>query len=231
VGLLHLHHVRLEALNARANQAFIEAVARFAQEATRFDQVQLAPDARRQMNLLKLSLVLVTPQDPQKARALTEIAASIEGAYGRGKWCPDENGDATSPRTDRAAAAQGCLDVEAITEIMAKNRDPQRLREVWEGWHTIAPAMKTDYAPFVELANEGARELGFADTGAMWRARYEMTPEEFTRELDRLWEQVRPLYLSLHAYVRMKLRERYGEQVPADGPLPAHLTGNIWAQD
>jgi peptidyl-dipeptidase A len=91
--------------------------------------------------------------------------------------------------------------------------------------------MKKDYARFVELANKGARELGFADTGAMWRAKYDMPPDEFTRELDRLWEQVRPLYLSLHAYVRLKLREKYGEQVPDDGPLPAHLLGNIWAQD
>ena len=58
-----------------------------------------------------------------------------------------------------------------------------------------------------------------------------MTPEEFARELDRLWEQVRPLYVSLHAYVRAKLREKYGEGVAsADGPIPAHLLGNLWAQ-
>jgi peptidyl-dipeptidase A len=114
---------------------------------------------------------------------------------------------------------------------MAQSRDPKRLREVWEGWHTISPPIKKDFVRYVELANEGARELGFADTGAMWRAKYDMSADEFTKELDRLWEQVRPLYVSLHAYVRMKLRQKYGEQVPARGPLPAHLTGNIWAQD
>ena len=48
------------------------------------------------------------------------------------------------------------------------------------------------------------------------------------RELDRLWEQVRPLYLQLHAYVRWKLREKYGYQVvPASGPIPADLLGNM----
>jgi peptidyl-dipeptidase A len=73
--------------------------------------------------------------------------------------------------------------------------------------------------------------MGFSDTGAMWRSKYDMAPEEFTQELDRLWEQVRPLYVSLHAYTRMKLREKYGDVVPADGPIPAHLLGNIWAQD
>ena len=222
-----------EALNARANQQFIEAVAKFAKDATRFDQLELPADQRRQLNLLKLSLVLVTPGDPKEAEELTRIAAAMEGAYGKGKWC---KGEAVVPPTPRPAPTvpekdDDCLDVEAITEIMAANRDATRLREVWEGWHTIAPPLKKDYVRFVELANKGARELGFADTGAMWRSKYDMPPDEFTKELDRLWEQVRPLYNSLHAYVRMKLRERYGDQIPANGPLPAHLTGNIWAQD
>jgi peptidyl-dipeptidase A len=209
-----------EALNARANQEYIEAVAKYAKDATRFDNVQLPDAERRQLDLLKLSLVLVTPADPKKAEELTRIAAAMEGAYGKGKWCSPAAGD-----------EDGCLDVEEITEIMASNRDPKRLREVWEGWHTIAPPIKKDFVRYAELANEGARELGFKDTGAMWRSKYDMPPDEFSKEVDRLWEQVRPLYLSLHAYVRMKLRQRYGDQIPANGPIPAHLTGNIWAQD
>lgn len=208
-----------QAIAARANQAFIEAVARYAREATRFDGVELPPDARRQLELLKVMLVTATPSDSKEAEELTNLTASMEATYGRGTWCADPSKRET------------CLDIEQITDIMASSRDPQRLREVWEGWHTIAIPMKGDYARFVELANKGARELGFADTGAMWRAKYDMPPEAFTRELDRLWEQVRPLYVSLHAYVRMKLRQRYGDIVPADGPIPAHLLGNIWAQD
>jgi len=96
---------------------------------------------------------------------------------------------------------------------MATTRDEKLLREAWEGWHTIAPPMRKDYARFVELSNKGASELGFADTGAMWRAKYDMPPDDFTKELDRLWDQVRPLYLELHAYVRMKLRAKYGDAV------------------
>jgi peptidyl-dipeptidase A len=42
---------------------------------------------------------------------------------------------------------------------------------------------------------------------------------------------LRPLYVSLHAYVRWKLREKYGDAVAANGPMPAHLLGNMWAQD
>jgi peptidyl-dipeptidase A len=205
-----------EALNARANQHFIEAVARYAKDATKFDRVTLPDDLRRQLNLLKLSLVMVTPGDPKEAEELTRIAASMEGAYGRGKWC--ERPDA-------------CLDVEQITKIMAENRDAAGLKAVWEGWHSIAPPIKKDYVRFVELANKGAKELGFADTGALWRAKYDMPPDDFTKELDRLWEQVRPLYISLHAYVRMKLRAKYGAAIPDKGPIPAHLLGNIWAQE
>lgn len=227
-----------EALSARANQTYIEAVARYAKEAARFDNVALAPDERRQLNLLKLSLVIVTPSEPKEAEELTKIAAGMEGVYGRGKWCPGAEGPSqpgpAGPRgggSSDPARTDGCLDVEAITDIMATSRDEARLRQVWEGWHTIAPPMKKDYARYVELANKGARELGFVDTGAMWRAKYDMPPDAFSAELDRLWEQVRPLYVSLHAYVRMKLHERYGDVVPESGPIPAHLTGNIWAQD
>jgi peptidyl-dipeptidase A len=143
----------------------------------------------------------------------------MDGMYGRGKYCPDEG------------KPQDCLDIEQITEIMASSRDARRLREVREGWHTISVPMRKDYQRFAELSNKGARELGFPDTGAMWRSKYDMPPEAFIKEMDRLWEQVRPLYLSLHAYVRMKLRERYGDLISEKGPLPAHLLGNIWAQD
>src|SRR5262245_21079700 len=208
-----------EALSAKAEQAYIDAVARFAKEAPRYDHVVVPEDQRRQLNLLKLSLVLVTPSDAKDSQELTRIAARLETSYGKGKWCTDGG----QPDT--------CLNVDDITKTMATVRDEKRLREVWEGWHTIAPPMRNDYARFVELSNKGARELGFADTGAMWRANYDMPADDFTKEVDRLWDQVRPLYLALHAYVRMKLHDKYGDVVPANGPIPAHLLGNIWAQD
>ncbi len=74
--------------------------------------------------------------------------------------------------------------------------------------------------------------MGFADVGAMWRSNYDMPPDDFAKEMDRLWLQVRPLYVSLHAYVRWKLAEKYGKDVVAeDQPIPAHLLGNMWSQD
>jgi len=208
-----------EALSARANQLAIDAAARFAKEAVKFDKVGVPTEQRRQLNLLKVGLVMATPADPKESEELTKTMARLESAYGKGKWCPDQN------------KPDGCKTIDDVTKVMATSRNEKELRAAWEGWHTISPPMRGDYTRFVTLSNKGAKELGFADTGAMWRAKYDMTPDEFMKELDRLWDQVRPLYLKLHAYTRLKLREKYGDIVPANGPIPAHLLGNIWAQD
>jgi peptidyl-dipeptidase A len=208
-----------EALSARANQEYADTNARFAKEATRFDKVDVPADQRRQLNVLKVSLVLAPPSDAKLSEELSKIMARLESTYGKGKWCPDP------------AKPDSCKNIDDVTRIMATSRNDKELRAAWEGWHTIAPPMRKDYQRFVELSNVGAKELGFADTGAMWRAKYDMPPDDFTKELDRLWLQVRPLYLKLHAYARMKLRAKYGDAVPANGPIPAHLLGNIWAQE
>ncbi|MEP7132030.1 MAG: M2 family metallopeptidase [Acidobacteriota bacterium] len=206
-----------EILAARANERVITASAVYAKKAARYDGARLPEDVARKIRLLKNSLTLAAPSDPKESEELTRIVASLEGAYGKGKYCP--NG------TDK------CLDLEDITRILATSRDPKQIEDVWRGWHTVSVPMRKDFARYVELANKGARELGFEDTGAMWRSKYDMPPAEFARELDRLWDQVRPLYVSLHAYVRWKLKEKYGDAVPASGPIPAHLLGNMWAQD
>jgi len=208
-----------EAIAARANQDLSDANARLAKEATKFDKVAAPADQRRELLLLKTSLVLTPPSDAKESEELSKIMARLESTYGKGKWCPDP------------AKPDACRNIDDITKILATSRSEKELRAAWEGWHSIAPPMRKDYQRFVELSNKGARELGFADTGAMWRGKYDMPADDFTRELDRLWGQVRPLYLKLHAYVRMKLRQKYGDAVPADGPMPAHLLGNIWAQD
>jgi len=205
-----------EALAAKANQRAISAAVDYAKKTPRYDRLRLPEDLARKMKLLKLSLTLATPADPGEAEELTRIAASMEGAYGKGKWCP--------PGKDT------CLDIEDLTRLMAASRDANELRDAWVGWHAIARPIRKDFVRYVELSNQGARQLGFPDNGAMWRSKYDMPPDDFARELDRLWEQVRPLYVKLHAYVRMKLREKYGDAVPASGPIPAHLLGNMWAQ-
>ena len=209
-----------EALTADANEAAINVTKKLARAAVRFDKVNLPPDTRRKMYLLKNALTVATPADAKESSELTKLLSGMEGTYGRGKYCRDNPADKGK-----------CLDITAIEDIMAQSRDPKELLDIWKGWHTIGKPMRKDYQRFVELSNKGAREMGFADSGAMWRAKYDMPPDEFAKELDRLWEQVRPLYVSLHAYVRTRLREKYGDDaVSANGPLPAHLLGNLWQQ-
>jgi peptidyl-dipeptidase A len=151
---------------------------------------------------------------------MARIASELEATYGSGKYCPPgKSGDA-------------CLDINEITNIMRTSRDPKQLLDVWQGWHTVGPPMRDKYTRFVSLMNQGARDLGYADVGTMWRSKYDMPPDAFAAEVDRLWGQVKPLYDSLHCYVRTNLNKKYGDKVvPLDQPIPAHLLGNIWAQE
>ncbi len=206
-----------ELLAAKANERRIAAAVDFAKKAATFDGLKVPEDTARKLKLLKLSLTVAAPKDPAEAQELTRILTSMEAAYGRGKYCPK--------------GPDSCLDLEQIGNRMAESRDASELLDLWRGWHAIAPPLRPEFERYVTLANKGARELGFGDTGSMWREKYDMDPDAFAKELDRLWEQVRPLYLSLHAYVRHRLRKIYGDAVvPERGPIPAHLVGNMWAQ-
>jgi peptidyl-dipeptidase A len=206
-----------EAIDAKIDERAINAQVAYAKDATRFEGLSLDAATARKLKLLKTSLTLATPKDPKQSEELTRITAGLEGTYGKGKYCP--------------SGPASCQDIEQLTKVMAESRDPKQLLDAWTGWHAISRPMRPDFARYVELANQGAKELGFQDNGAMWRAKYDMPPDDFAKELDRLWDQVRPLYLSLHAYVRSRLHEKYGDLVPAGGPIPAHLLGNLWAQD
>jgi len=207
-----------EEKSANANKELIAATTELAEQATKFEGLELSADTQRKMKLLKLSLTLPAPKNPAEREELTKIAASMEGDYGKGKYCPD--GDKGK-----------CLDITALEEIMGTSRDPEKLKQTWIGWHQIAPPYRKNYERFVELSNKGAKEMGFKDTGALWRSKYDMDPDAFAAEMERLWQQVKPLYDSLYTYTRRKLSEKYGKDIVAtDKPIPAHLLGNMWAQ-
>ena len=206
-----------EALAADAIDQITAATTELVEQAKRFEGLDMPPDLARKFKLLKLALVAPAPKDPALRKEMTQIGTSLDADYGKGKYCrtPDN-----------------CLDISTIENIMASSRNPEELKDVWLGWHKIGAPMRPRYARFVELSNQGAREMGFKDTGALWRSNYDMPPDAFSADLERLWQQVRPLYMSLHTYVRAKLVQKYGPQVvPPDGPIPAHLLGNPWAQE
>jgi peptidyl-dipeptidase A len=206
-----------EVLSALANERLITATAALAKQAERYRGVAVPPDVARKLRKIRLSLDLAAPDDPKKSAELTRLWAGLDAAYGKGRAC--------------LPGAKDCLTLEQASRTLATSRDPKELLAVWKAWHAVGAPMRADYARFVVLANEGAKELGFADTGAMWRSKYDMPADVFAKELDRLWEEVKPFYVALHAYARAKLRETYGAAVPERGPIPAHLLGNMWAQE
>ena len=201
---------------ASASEEFAKWHGGMVQQALQYDDQDLLATTRRAIDLLKLGTALPTPSDPEKRKELTRIATELEGMYGAGQYCKGDD----------------CKSLPELEDVIFESRDYDELQEAWTGWRTVAPPMRDKYERYVELVNEGANELGYGDLGEMWRAGFDMTPAEFQDEATRLWTQVEPLYKELHCAVRAKLGERYGtDKVPQDGPIPAHLLGNMWSQE
>jgi peptidyl-dipeptidase A len=215
-----------EALSASGTEASMEYLNRTIKASLRFDGVKLPEDLSRQLLLLKLaSAPLPAPSDAKERQELAEIAAWMQGAYGKGKYCPDRLKDEKDPK-------KRCLSLDDLSHTLSKSRKSDELLEAWKGWHSISPPMRAKYERYVELGNKGAKEVGFSDLGALWKSGYDMSPEAFEAETDRLWSQVKPLYDELHCYVRSKLRKAYGKDLVGEkAPIPAHLLGNMWAQE
>ncbi len=206
-----------EIISAEAQDEITAVTTDLVEKSKRFDGLQMPPELSRKFMLLRLALSAPAPKDPVLRKEMTQIATSLDADYGKGKYCPKPD---------------ECLDITTIETKMAESRDPKELQDLWAGWHKVGVPMRQRYSRFVELSNQGAREMGFKDVGAMWRSGYDMPPDEFSADLERLWNQVRPLYLSLHTYVRSRLVQHYGPNVvPPSGPIPADLLGNPWAQE
>ena len=203
-------------LEAKAGAEQNDMATRLAKQAARYNSVKVDGVTRRKLDLLKRSLVLPAPDRPGAADALATIASRLDSTYSTGKF--SYNGK--------------ILTLNDAEDILATSRDPAVTKAVWEGWRTISPPMRKDYADLIGMANEGSRSLGYKDTGALWRSGYDMNPDAFAKETDRLWTQVQPFYKNLHCYVRARLNEKYGDLVqPRTGPIRADLLGNMWAQE
>ena len=208
-----------ERLLAQAEEALMAFMSQKVAQARALAKQTLDGPLARKVKLLFVSMTIPAPSDPTQRERLAQISTDLQSTYGKGAWCPEGTKGA-------------CRDLGALSATLATSRDPKALLDAWRGWRTISVPMRAPFAEYVRLMNAGARELGFADTGALWRSKYDMPPKDMAAEVDRLWGQVRPLYEQLHCYVRGKLSAHYGKGVvPPTGPLPAHVLGNMWAQD
>jgi peptidyl-dipeptidase A len=207
-----------EFLAARTEEQFTAAKVEITSQAASFIGIEgLDYDTDRKLKLLRNDVVTAAPVDAARMAEQAEIGTKLKGLFGRGSYCREDG---------------ACLSLGELEGIMASSRNPEELLEIWSGWRTVSPPMKDLYTRQVELANQGAAEMGFSDQGSMWRSAYDMDPAEFPGELDRVWAQVGPLYEALHCHVRARLQEKYGSEiVPPGAPIPAHLLGNMWAQN
>jgi peptidyl-dipeptidase A len=205
-----------EWLAADADNAYTAEAARLAHEARKYDKLQLPADLKRKFLALKLTVVSPAPPDPKEQKELSDTKVWLDSTYGKGKHC---------------VAPDKCRTLNDLEDVLRDSRDPKELLDAWAGWRTISTTMRPRYVRFVELSNKGSRDLGFKDTADLWRSGYDMKPEQFSSEVDRLYLQLKPLYESLHAYVRRRLLEKYGKDVVGDdGLIPQQLTGNMWGQ-
>ena len=208
-----------DAMASRINAVGTEKSVKYALEAAKYMNVAgLSADTKRKLDILRTGIVLPAPTTPGAATELNTIATDLQSQYGKGRGTLDGKEISGS-------------DIEAAMGDL--KHTPAQFAEMWTSWHDkVGAPMKDDYAKMVGIANAGAKELGFADTGAMWRSGYDMPPEEFAKVTEQIWNDMKPLYMALHTYVRSKLNEKYGDAVqPKTGPIRADLLGNMWAQE
>jgi peptidyl-dipeptidase A len=213
-----------DAIAADDQTELLEYATKAMRAARRFDKVKVDEDTRRALHLIKLGDP--APQDRKSLEELTSAMSKMSSAYGKKKVCDD-----WSKKSSYDADKDGCLDLEEMTELLATSQSADDQLKAWKGWHTIGADIKPLYVRFVELTNKGAQQGGYKNTGEAWRSGYDMKPEEFEKEMERLWQQVKPLYEDLQCFMGHKLEEIYPGTKNEKGLLPAHLLGNMWAQD
>jgi peptidyl-dipeptidase A len=209
-----------EAATAKASETLSVEITKMVKTARKFEPVlaKLDADTRRQVTLLKFQ-AQPSPDDPKQAKELAELAAKMDSEYGKGV-CKTANGK------------ESCEDIEHWSKLLQKERNPEKLTATWKTWYDEVGHKERDmFARYVELANAGARGIGFKDVAAIWKSGYDMPEAEFAATTDKLWTQVKPLYDQLHCYTRRKLNQMYGDKVVSKtGPIPSQLLGNMWAQ-
>jgi peptidyl-dipeptidase A len=210
-------NVDTQFIKAKATERNLEYLGKAVEEAKKFEGQPMSPASKRALWLLKFRMSAPSPDDPAKRTEFSNLLAAMLAKYGSGKYCPQ--------------GPESCRDETQLKAVLESSRNYDELLDAWTGWHSTARGLRADYARYVDLANEGARGFGFDDLGVMWRSNYDMSATEFQHEAARLYGQVQPLYKELHCYARNKLQQKYGaDKVPSGKPIPAHLLGNMWAQ-
>ena len=185
----------------------------FSKRAARYSNITVDAVTRRKLDKIKLGAALLPPDRPNAAEEMAELTTRLDSSF-----------------ATLAVPWQGkSLPRDEAEEVIGKLRDPGELETLWTAMSTNLPPMRKGFEQVVALSNQGARTLGFKDTGEMWRSAYDMPPAEFAALVERLWKQVEPLYKNLHCYRRARLSDTFGNSVqPRTGPIRQHLLAPKW---
>ncbi len=204
-----------EIMAAAAETKVAEYMTKTIKESLALNISQLSKEQARMLHLLRVAQIIPAPNDEANAKELARLQSAMTSAYGKAQYCPTKN---------------NCKNIDQLSKIIATSREYETLKEAWQGWHDTAKDMRKNYASYVAIANQGAKDIGFSDVGELWRSSYDQDPKDFEADIERLWSELKPFYESLHCYVRMKLRTHYGAKI-SEATIPAHVLGNLWAQE
>uniref|UniRef100_UPI0039BD93C6 Angiotensin-converting enzyme 2 n=1 Tax=Homo sapiens TaxID=9606 RepID=UPI0039BD93C6 len=162
-----------------------------------------------------------------KSKRLNTILNTMSTIYSTGKVCNPDN-------------PQECLLLEpGLNEIMANSLDYNERLWAWESWRSeVGKQLRPLYEEYVVLKNEMARANHYEDYGDYWRGDYEVngvdgydySRGQLIEDVEHTFEEIKPLYEHLHAYVRAKLMNAYPSYISPIGCLPAHLLGDMWGR-
>ncbi|XP_019522936.1 PREDICTED: angiotensin-converting enzyme 2 [Hipposideros armiger] len=190
----------------------------------RLEDIQNAT-IKRQLQILQQSASPVLSEE--KSKRLNTILNTMSTIYSTGKVCKPNN-------------PEECLLLEpGLDNIMASSTDYNERLWAWEGWRSeVGKQLRPFYEEYVALKNEMARGYQYEDYGDYWRSDYETegtsgfqySRDQLMRDVERIFEEIKPLYVQLHAYVRSKLMDTYPSHISPTGGLPAHLLGDMWGR-
>lgn len=188
------------------------------EQSRRYDGLALNPGTARAIARLRVLSTNPVPAERAQRAELASILVRLRAIHAAEPPCA-------------ADAAAPCASLAGLRDTLRNGSDPGALLAAWAGLHADAVVLGKNHVRYVELANAGAKRLGFADVGEYARARYDLDTDVLRVQTDRLWSQIKPFHDQLQCYTRIRLTAAFGGNAQSDGLIRAQFTGDIGPPD